>query len=292
MAAFEPRAISAASLFALLVLSGCNQDAQRVSSPRGPSFTTPVVKAVSTGEATQGEARHVAINDRFMVTVPGEAIQEVYRKHLAECRRLGCEVLSTSLDQSVRGRVQASSSVRISPQAYPEFEAVLSAPPSEITTRTETAEDKTLPLLDVEKRLEAKTALRERLTAMLRQPGQASIADLAAVERQIADVQSDIEAATAQRDYLRTITETVRVDIDYFSAAAKTNRIDFSPIAEAFDNGLDTIIRSTAGVIFFVLGILPWSPVLFLAGLLIRRLFRSRKTGKATEQPERSLTDR
>ncbi len=70
-------------------------------------------------------------------------------------------------------------------------------------------------MLDIDKRLEVKTALRDRLSAMLKDPSAKSAADLAAIEKELAQAQGDIEAAIAQRDYLRTITHTVRVDIAY-----------------------------------------------------------------------------
>jgi hypothetical protein len=48
---------------------------------------------------------------------------------------------------------------------------------------------------------------------MLKDPVAKSAADLAAPEKELAHVQGDVEATIAQRDYLGTITEAVRVDI-------------------------------------------------------------------------------
>jgi hypothetical protein len=274
MTALKASMLAIGICLASLFLPGCAPQGDNQSASR-PAQSAPSAYQGAAGAPPSGtEVRHVAISHHFSLQVPGDKIQDVHQKHLAECRRLGCEVLSSSLDQSIKGHAQAHSAIRIAPQAFPAFEAVLFAPPAQVTLRTETAEDKTLPLLDIEKRLEVKTALRDRLTAMIRQPGQATIADLASIERQIADVQGDIEAATAQRDYLRTITDTVRVDIDYFGSSGTAGGVDFSPIVDAFAGGLDTLIGSTASVIVFALAFLPWIPLVALTIWAIRRARR------------------
>jgi hypothetical protein len=210
----------------------------------------------------------------FSLTAPVREIAQLQQKHLGECRRLGCEVLSTSLNRSMKDAVLAQASIRIAPAAFPEFEQILSAPPSEIGYRSETATDRTLPLLDAEKRLEVKTALRDRLTAMLRDPGQKSAADVAAIERQIAEVQGEIEAGAAQRDYLRKVTQTVRVDISYRSVSARAGGIDFSPAADALGNAGRIFSHSLGQLISVAVWLIPWLPVAALVYWGARRLRR------------------
>ena len=102
-------------------------------------------------------------------------------------------MLSTSLGRFMRDSISAKVSIRIAPEKFPEFEKAISAPPVEVSYRNESAVDQTLPLIDAEKRLEVKILLRDRLTAMLREPGQKSPADMAEIERKIAEVQGEIE---------------------------------------------------------------------------------------------------
>ena len=137
----------------------------------------------------------------------------------------------------MRDSISAKVSIRIAPEKFPEFEKAISAPPVEVSYRNESAVDQTLPLIDAEKRLEVKILLRDRLTAMLREPGQKSPADMAEIERKIAEVQGEIESATARRDYLRTVTQTVRVDISYYSVSAKVSGVNFSPVAASVRGG-------------------------------------------------------
>jgi hypothetical protein len=130
--------------------------------------------------------------------------------------------------------------------------------------QSERAEDMTTAVLDVDKRLEVKAALRDRLTTMLKDPGTKSAADLAAIEKEVAQTQGDIEAAIAQRDYLRTITETVRVDISYDGRSVVVAGYDFSPIKRAVDGIGQTFITSVGTLITFLAAAVPWLPVIVL----------------------------
>src|SRR5262245_17820374 len=212
----------------------------------------------------QPPTRHIAVTHGFILRLAGNAIAALQERHLAECEKLGCTVLNTRIDRQVEGRINASISVRVAPDRYPALAAVITAPPAEVVTKTERAEDVTVAVLDVDKRLEVKTTLRERLNAMLRDPGTKSAADLAAIEKELAQAQGDIEAAVAQREYLRTLTETVRVDISYDGRAVVVAGFDFSPIKRAIDGIAQSLISSMAAVMGFLAAAVPWLPVVAL----------------------------
>jgi hypothetical protein len=264
-----------AILTVVILLAGCSSNQGTPAPNRAPVPTYHALPA--DGAAGSSDQKRIALSYGFSLALPGGQIAQIQQQHLAKCRELGCEVLSTSLEQLTKGTVYAHSSVRLAPKAFPEFERVISAPPADVVVRTETADDKSLPLLDVEKRLEIKTALRDRLTAMLRDPGEKSAADLVSIEKEIAEVQGDIESAIAQRDYLRRITETVQVGITYTSVSARAGGVNFSPVADALTNGLDTLLRSTAQAIAFAIAVIPWIPFIILAIWTIRRLRRRSK---------------
>jgi hypothetical protein len=171
-------------------------------------------------------------------------------------------VLETRLDRLNEGRVTARASVRVAPDRYLAFADVITAPPAEVTTQSERAEDMTVAVLDVDKRLEVKAALRDRLVTMLKDPGTKSAADLAVIEKELAQTQGDIEAAIARRDYLRTITETVRVDITYDGRSVVVAGYDFSPIKRAVDGIGQMLITSVGSLILFLAAALPWLPVI------------------------------
>lgn len=282
MKLLEPLKLMATLALAVLVLAGCSRnedDPMPARSAPGASKTGYAMaegdrRATNAPAAPRADGRHLETIYGFSLLVPEKDVSSLQQKHLAECRRLGCEVLSTNLDRSVKDYITAHTAIRIAPESFPAFEQTISAPPSEVDHRGETAEDQTLPLLDAEKRLEVKTLLRDRLTAMLRDPAQKSAADIAAIERQTAEVQGDVEFSTAQRDYLRRITQTVRVDIAYRNVSAKLSGIDFSPVANAVANAARTFIRSLAELIAVAIWLIPWIPVAALVYWTVRRLRR------------------
>jgi len=229
-----------------------------------------------------GPVRHIAVTRGFTLRLPSSEVAAVQQKHLSECAKLGCTVLETRLDRLAEGWIGARASVRIAPDRYPAFAAVVTAPPAEVTTQSERAEDRTVAVLDVDKRIEVKTALRDRLNAMLRDPASKSAADLAAIEKELAQAQGDIEAAIAQRDYLRTITETVRVDITYDGRPGVVGSYDFSPIKRAADDIGQTLIASLASLIIALAAAVPWLPLVVLVVWGIRKGVRRWRAQRAS----------
>jgi len=226
-------------------------------------------------------AKRLAVTHAFTLRLNSGEVEAVQKKHLDECGKLGCTVLNTQLDRSIEGRLTARTSLRIDPNAFADFAAIITAAPSELIRHSESTEDKTVAMLDVEKRLEVKLALRDRLSAMLKDPGAKSAADLAVIEKELAQVQGDIESMTAERDYLRTITETVRVDIAYFGRPAVVRGFDFSPIALATGNIGQTLVVSVAALISFLAALVPWLPLIALVWWAVRRSIRRWRASRA-----------
>jgi hypothetical protein len=251
-----------------LPLAGCKPDAP--SAPLA-TFSRTMAKAAEPGNTS----RRIALSHTFVVALPSAAVEATQQNNLTDCLAAGCTVLSTHIDRFEDGLIQASISIRIAPDHYPAFAAKITAPPASLVSHTETAEDKTVPFLDIEKRLDAQTALRDRLSQMLKQAG-TSIADVVAVEKQLADVQGIIESETAQLNYLRTITDTVQVDVRYNGLVQQAGPFDISPVRIALDDFLHTLVQSIGTLITCVAQALPWLPLVALAGWAIRRLLRRR----------------
>lgn len=263
--------------FALLTAAAACAQQQ----PSDSSNDVPLM-AARASDTPQAVTRYRAITHRFGLRLPAREVEATQQKHLAECARLGCTVLSTRIDRQQEGRISAQLSIRIAPEAYSDFAGVLAAPPVTITSQAQTSEDKTLPILDAEKRLEVKVALRDRLNAMLRDPGPKSAADLAAIEKEIAQAQADIESLTAQRDTLRTQTDTIRVEISYTGVTAQAGGWDLSPIQSSLRGISQTVVSSIAWLISFLAAALPWIPLIGVVWWTARRIIRRRR---ARQQP-------
>ena len=253
--------------FLLVTLLGCGPSPQ---SNQGTGFVAAgasqdLVARSAAAPGAPEQQKRIALSHIFNVRLPSRDIERVQKEHLALCADLGCTVLSTNLDRAPDGRVSAMSSIRISPDGFAKLVDALGKAPAQIVSHSERAEDKTLPFLDIEKRLEAKLALRQRLQEMLADKAKKSPADLVAIEKELAQVQGDIESGTAQRDYLKTITETIQVSIYYNGTTAQAGGIDFSPIERAYRGIGTTIVSSVASMVSFVAAALPWLPLAALA---------------------------
>jgi hypothetical protein len=240
-----------------------------------PAAPAPAILGVDAAQAAPANTQtKLAVTHSYAITMPSREIEAVQRRDLDECAKLGCTVLTTTLQHGGGGQVYARTSLRISPQGFDAFAKALAASPARIASHSQTAEDKTLPLLDVEKRLEAKTALRDRLAAMLKDPAAKTTADLLAIEKELSLIQADIESATAQRDYLRTITDTVRVDISYDGIVAEVAGLEFGPLKRAMGDFGATALNSLATLIYLTAALLPWLPVFVVLGWMVRRGLR------------------
>jgi len=252
----------------VLLLAGC----KRETTPQpSVSLSRSTMMAAAPGPTD----RRIAFSHSFVVELPNDAVEATQQKTLTACLAAGCSVLATHIDRLRNGIIQGSISVRIAPDRYAGFATAITAPPATLISHTETAEDKTAPFLDIEKRLDAQTALRDRLSQLLQQAG-TNVADLVAVEKQLAEVQGTIESETAQRDYLRTITDTVKVDVIYNGLIQQAGPFDLSPVRVALNTFGSTVIQSLGELIAWIATVLPWLPVVALGLWMARWMLRRR----------------
>jgi glycine cleavage system regulatory protein len=266
----------------LFALTGCSQTPFRGNADNPALSQAAGVQQFKFGGGTSFGA-FSAIAHRFTLAVPSAEIEAVQEKNSAECVKLGCNILSSSINRSDRGSVSASMSIRIKPDAYDAFAAALAAPPARIRNHSQTADDLAAPVLDIEKRLAAKTTLRERLTALLNDQNTKTAADLIVIEKELSQAQSEIENFTAQLENLRKRTDMVNVDITYVGTTAGYGGLDFAPLHEAVMDIGQTVVRSLSWLIYCLASVGPWLPVVAIVWWIIRRGVRRR-------QPLRSAT--
>ena len=261
-----------------LGLAACGKVVMKseMSAMANAASAPPPPRMIGEAAAASGPAqqKRVAVSHTFRLRLPSADIEATQKNHIAACLKLDCTILSTSLNKYGEDRIEASLEVRIPPAGYDAFIKEISTPPVIVTGHNETAEDKTVAFIDLEKRLEVKTVLRDRLRAMLQDPARKSAADLAVVEKELAQVQGDIESAIAQRDYLITITETLRVSVNYSGTTAQAGGFDLSPLRVALSDVGETIVGSAASLVSVIASLIPWIPVIALIIWGTRRGYR------------------
>ncbi|MEE3623110.1 DUF4349 domain-containing protein [Nitrospirillum sp. BR 11752] len=273
---------------ALMALAGCKKKDEvvyngQITELAPPPFVPPVEVPIGALPMDMAARKYVAVSHVYTVKLPAAAVEATQQRHLDTCAKLNCFILKSTLDRISDGSIKATTELRLPPQGMEAFTKDLTAPPVEVTAHSRTAEDKTLAVLDVDKRLETKSALRERLTTLLHSTTSKSVHDLLELEQQIAEVQGDIESTTAQRDHLRTVTDTVDITINYNGEApakAPQAGLNWGPIRDAVKEFGQTLIGSVATLVDFVAIILPWLPLVLLAAWLLRRFARRLRRGR------------
>jgi hypothetical protein len=272
------------AVMVLLTFNGCSRGpagTEVFSPPPNDAGTVPVGSASrqrSTNDAP-ASGRYVAVSHNFALRAASAEIETLQQKHMAECTRLGCSILFMSINRPDRGPIDGSMSVRIKPDAYDAFAAALAGPPAKIIRHSQAAEDLSVPVIDGEKRLAAKTALRDQLTALLNDDQAKSVADLITIEKELSATQGEIEAMSASLETLRRRTDTVRVDITYTSSTISDGNLDFAPVREAITGIGQTVVRSITWLIYCLAAVGPWLPVAALVWWIVRSIKRRRGRG-------------
>ncbi|MGP1273935.1 MAG: DUF4349 domain-containing protein [Caulobacterales bacterium] len=299
--------LNAAALAAALILSACgNPDGSdqrpveapeasadyavagmsaRASAPPPPPAPPPTMAGGNEPQAEQ--AVLLAYTHNYGLRLPSGVLADVYEAHREACAAAGgnvCRVISATINDPDGERPSGTLDIRARPDWIASFRDRLAGEVSEaggnIQSQNTNVDDLTTQIVDGEARLRAQTALRDRLQALL-ETSDGPMADVLAVERELARVQSDIDARASVIAALRTRVETSRLTLYYQPIVSQTSPVRFNPIMDALEDFTDTLSEGVASVIRFVAGILPWLILVIPAIFLIRWLLARRKRKSA-----------
>src|SRR5262245_45964119 len=146
-----------------------------------------------------------------------------------------------------------------------------------VTSLATTAEDLAGPIEDTAKQLAMLTDYRSKLEA-LRGRGSNDVDALIKLNRELADVQSQIEALSGSQARLvqRVDTEILNVTISSFES-----RSFWSPIGESASGFGGNLSEGIASAITALAYIIPWGLILALIVWVVRKLWSRRKRGSA-----------
>lgn len=212
----------------------------------------------------------------FTLAVPASEIEALQQRHRETCIKLGCQITHLSINHPTQGAITASTQLHIAPKSYDEFAAALTQAPAKVTRHVQVAREPNAPAVDVEKRLAAKTRLRERLQSLLNDQNMKSAADLITIEKELSQVQGDIETLTSQLDQLHRQTDLIRVDISYVGTMTRFG-LDTTPLYQATLAIGATLVLSVAALIYTLAAVAPWLPIIVVVWWFIRRRFRRRR---------------
>ena len=244
---------------------------------------------MATGGEVEAPQSMMAYRYNYGISLPAESVEGVMKRHMERCLDAGpasCQVLNASSQEHSDDFSSAYLSLRAAPGWLDEFrtglEASLEASDGRVTSSSVSAEDLTRSIFDADARLQAQTALRERLLALL-ETRDAKLQDLLSVERELARVQAEIESATAQLKTLRQRVSMSVMDIRYESRTRAVTQSAFSPVVEALTGFFRTLSQGLASVIGFIAVALPWLLFVVLPGIALFRWVLRRRRKPASE---------
>ncbi len=216
------------------------------------------------------------------IEAPKTAVPALKDAHEKACTEAGpklCQVLGSSLNVYGEDQVSAYLNLRAEPAWLETFRGAISADADKaggrLTSNNVNTEDLTTYIVDLEARLEAKLALRERIKNLL-ETRDGSLSDILAAERALAEVQGEIDSMTAQRAAARARVAMSALSISYQSDPVTSVGL-FAPLTDAFKSFFRTSIASLAAAVDFVARSWPFFLVGLAALFVLRGWWRGRK---------------
>lgn len=282
-----------------LVLAGCGEPIRQADeavnlellAPAAPDAAASVEQASSpeASPAAATVAPSIAYAYRFGLELPTEAAPRLMSRHEQACLSAGpaeCQVLGAQSNRVGRDSLSARLEMRASPAYVARFRGQLENEAQglggRVVEQSVESEDLTRQLIDTEARLKAMTTLRDRLQQLLATRN-GPLEQLLQVERELARVQGELDAARSTLEVMRTRVRTSRLDVTYQAAGQLAPDSALRPVSNALNSAAFAFMSSVGAVILFIAGATP--PLLLAVPLiwLIRR-WRKRVNARKAAQ--------
>ena len=261
-----------AVLWVLLALVACSKRQSATEGATATDFAAPAAKM-----SAAAPDRALAYEHSIAIDVEDRSIAPTFQAAEAACRADSadlCVILESHIDT---GRSpSASLKFRARAAGIAKLVAILGQKGSVISQST-TAEDLASPIEDASKKLAMLGDYRTRLEA-LRARASSDVDSLIKVNHELAQVQSDIEAAAGTQAYLRQRVETEILDVSIGSVHSQSF---WKPIGEATADFRTNLSQAVATAITGVAFMIPWMVLALAFGWVAARLwFRRRRERK------------
>ncbi|MBB2960541.1 DUF4349 domain-containing protein [Methylobacterium sp. R2-1] len=277
-----PRGLLLAAIPVLALLAGCS-DTRRELRQDGEAAEA-AAPAPFVSAARQGGAAKLAYRHDLTIGLAPDRVAPHFTAVRDRClnESAGCTLLNASIrDGGGTRQPQARIEVRLPHASVAGYVAFVTAPlPGEaaedvaLIEQATRAEDLTAAIADTGRRLAQLNDYRTRLTALAEKPDNRA-EDLIKIAGELAQVQNQIEEAEGAR---RTLGE--RVDTEVVTVAFRTSRARagaFAPVQEVWSRSGPILGESAASALRFTVASLPWLPIVLLALLLLRLVWRIRR---------------
>lgn len=247
----------------------------------------PVLQQVSLNQADQSQSMAEAMNRKILrnaeISLEVASPQDAQRKVTTIAESLGGFVVTSESKQRDTGdpastELQVSLVVRVPEQQFGSALDQIRATGSRVVQEKVTGQDVTEEFIDLEARIKTQKALELQFLEIMKQANK--VADALEVQRQIADVRTEIEKLEGRKRFLqnRASLSTIAVNLQTHTAIA-VNTSGFGRTVR--DAVADSVNVATTIVLFFVRFVIVMVPIFVLiilpAGLLARYFIRRAK---------------
>jgi hypothetical protein len=282
----------------LVVLAGCSkpapmQAAADIQAPAAAAAADVAAAADAAGKAPQanpaakaadvGASPMLAYSYDYGLVAPPAQIRGLLARHEQACIKAGpptCEVTGSSLESGKDDEVHATLSLRAVPGWLSGFRDGLGQDAESVGGRlahaATTSDDLSRQIVDTEAAIRAKTALRDRLQQLL-ETHEGKVADLLEVEKNLADVQDELDATQSELAVMRQRVATSELKIDYASASSFAPGGLWAPLGTATQDFLRNVVTATAIVVELVSWLLPVAAIAGAAVWTARYLHKRRR---------------
>lgn len=228
----------------------------------------------------------------YTIQAPRREIAGLVARHEQACLQAGpqrCQVIGSSTQSYGQDQQTATLEIRAEPGWLTGFRNGLAADAQaadgRVSDSSTTSEDLTRALIDTEAHLRAKTALRDRLQTMLA-TRDGNLQTVLEVERELARVQGEIDAATSTLQVMRARVAMSRATLTYQSEGVMAPDSATAPLQSALNNALGVFMTGLAAIVTVLAFALPFILVIGpLVWLILRALRRRKERRSATTSP-------
>lgn len=285
LAALAPRLTCIALTLALL--AGCGNKEEAAMPAAAPMSAPAPAEAMDAGmaeramapEGAPGEAtngapdatpKYLAERQYWTYELAETDIEPRWQAHMKLCQA-DCEVLGANLSKSAYAPVQAHLLLRVGRPGAAKLMTAMGD--TGISERRVEREDKTMQVVDTEARLKNLAELRDRLRGLLATRSGA-LKDVLETERELARVQGELDAITAQRRVLANETEKILLEATYRATPRLGETGAMQPLVEAWHDVGRAFAQSLGAALLFLVQVLPWLVFVLPAGWGVWKLAR------------------
>jgi hypothetical protein len=254
----------------LMTLAACNRAPGTAYRNLGPAQAETNMPAPP---LLQPRAKFLAYEHHVSIDTEGGKVKQLLDKLSAACagdRDNSCTLISSSLEG---GREEhAELAVRVKPAGVAKLLAMASAG-GEVASQETSVQDLARVVTDNTKRLDMLRAYQQKLMDLERKGG-GGVDGLIKLSKELADVQSELEAATGEN---AALMERINLDVLKISIFTRHQQSFSAPIHRALADFASNLSEGIANFVTGLAYLLPWGLLMFVLLVIARKLWRRRK---------------